>query len=223
MRWRPMRPIPWPSQSQISSRSGKTSGILPERKPPPEQQANADSVYNVVKYGASTGTEGWIPAPTCPSSGGGRLLLPHWGGLGEPGHLGFGYRRDPFTGETQGHTGMDLAVPTGTPVRAALPGTVTAAQYHSGYGYYVMIDHGNGLFHSLRPQLSTAGAGGPNSGGRRHRISVRQAPAITGPPPPLRGAGQRTENKPQIPANHIIRGVREYELNPEYGLPYCRL
>mgnify|MGYP002243277678 CR=1 FL=1 len=52
----------------------------------------------------------------------------------------FGYRRDPFTGETRGHTGMDLAVPTGTPVRAALPGTVTAAQYHSSYGYYVMID-----------------------------------------------------------------------------------
>ena len=26
-----------------------------------------------------------------------------------------------------------------------------------------------------------------------------------------------------LPANHIIRGVREYELNPEYGLPYCRL
>ena len=57
----------------------------------------------------------------------------------------FGYRRDPFTGETRGHTGMDLAVPAGTPVRAALPGTVTAAQYHSSYGYYVIIDHGSGL------------------------------------------------------------------------------
>ena len=40
---------------------------------------------------------------------------------------------------------MDLAVPTGTPVRGALPGTVAAAQYHSSYGYYVMIDHGSGL------------------------------------------------------------------------------
>ena len=58
----------------------------------------------------------------------------------------FGYRSDPFTGETRGHTGMDLAVPTGTPVRAALPGPVTVSQYNAGgYGYYVMIDHGNGL------------------------------------------------------------------------------
>lgn len=41
---------------------------------------------------------------------------------------------------------MDLAVPTGTPIRAALPGTVTTAAYDAGgYGYYVVIDHGNGL------------------------------------------------------------------------------
>jgi murein DD-endopeptidase MepM/ murein hydrolase activator NlpD len=41
---------------------------------------------------------------------------------------------------------MDLAVPTGTPIRAALGGTVTVSKYNAGgYGYYVMIDHGNGL------------------------------------------------------------------------------
>ena len=40
---------------------------------------------------------------------------------------------------------MDLAVPTGTPVRAALPGTVRVAQYDSSYGYYVTIGHENGL------------------------------------------------------------------------------
>ena len=58
----------------------------------------------------------------------------------------FGYRRDPFTGERKGHSGMDLAVPTGTSVRAALPGTVTVSTYNQGgYGYYVMIDHGSGL------------------------------------------------------------------------------
>ena len=110
----------------------------------PEQQANADSVYNIVKYGVSTGTEAGSPARRALHRGG-RLLLPHWCRVGERVTSEFGYRRDPFTGETRGHTGMDLAVPTGTPVRAALPGTVTAAQYHSSYGYYVMIDHGSGL------------------------------------------------------------------------------
>ena len=111
----------------------------------PEQQANADSVYNVVKYGASTGTEGWIPGTDVPFIGADGFCSPIGAGWESRVTSEFGYRRDPFTGETRGHTGMDLAVPTGTPVRAALPGTVTAAQYHSSYGYYVMIDHGNGL------------------------------------------------------------------------------
>ena len=58
----------------------------------------------------------------------------------------FGNRIDPITGQRRGHTGIDLAVPTGTPIRAALPGTVTVSSYdRGGYGYYVMIDHGNGL------------------------------------------------------------------------------
>ena len=111
----------------------------------PEQQSNADSVYNVVKYGVSTGTEGWIPGADVPYIGADGFCSPIGAGWESRVTSEFGYRSDPFTGETRGHTGMDLAVPTGTPVRAALPGTVTAAQYHSSYGYYVIIDHGSGL------------------------------------------------------------------------------
>ena len=59
---------------------------------------------------------------------------------------GFAGADVPFTGRTKGHGGMDLAVPTGTPLRAALPGTVTVSTYNQGgYGYYVCIDHGGGL------------------------------------------------------------------------------
>ena len=120
-------------------------GQLTGTEATPEQRANADSVYNVVKYGASTGTEGWIPGADVPYIGADGFCSPIGAGWESRVTSEFGYRRDPFTGETRGHTGMDLAVPTGTPVRAALPGTVIAAQYHSSYGYYVMIDHGNGL------------------------------------------------------------------------------
>ena len=110
-----------------------------------EQQSNADSVYNIVKYGASTGTEDWIPGADVPYIGADGFCSPIGAGWESRVTSEFGYRSDSFTGETRGHTGMDLAVPSGTPVRAALPGTVVAAQYHSSYGYYVMIDHGNGL------------------------------------------------------------------------------
>ncbi len=43
------------------------------------------------------------------------------------------------------HAGIDLRVPVGTAVHAADNGTVIYAGYSSSYGYYIKIDHGNGL------------------------------------------------------------------------------
>lgn len=43
------------------------------------------------------------------------------------------------------HAGIDIAVPTGTPVRAAGAGTVTIAGWTGGYGNYVCIDVGGDL------------------------------------------------------------------------------
>jgi len=44
------------------------------------------------------------------------------------------------------HNGIDLAAPLGTPIMAAAAGTVAEAGWcDCGLGYYVKIDHGNGL------------------------------------------------------------------------------
>lgn len=43
------------------------------------------------------------------------------------------------------HSGIDIAVVTGTPVKAAAPGIVAWARYGNSYGNYVMIIHDNGL------------------------------------------------------------------------------
>jgi murein DD-endopeptidase MepM/ murein hydrolase activator NlpD len=43
------------------------------------------------------------------------------------------------------HPGVDIGVPTGTPIRAAAAGTVTIAAPTGGYGNYTCIDHGGGL------------------------------------------------------------------------------
>jgi len=58
---------------------------------------------------------------------------------------GFGYRRDPFTGRSALHSGLDFAAPTGTPIHAAAAGTVSFVGNKSGYGRVVEIRHGNGL------------------------------------------------------------------------------
>jgi len=56
----------------------------------------------------------------------------------------YGYRANPFGGARQFHNGIDIAVPTGTPIRAAMTGRVTAAGYDRSYGNYVVISHHSG-------------------------------------------------------------------------------
>ncbi len=43
------------------------------------------------------------------------------------------------------HEGMDLGVPEGTPIYAAMSGTVTFAEYTEGFGNLVIIEHEEGL------------------------------------------------------------------------------
>ena len=56
----------------------------------------------------------------------------------------YGYRINPVTGQEQFHCGVDIAVPTGTTVLAAMDGTVTTATYDASYGNYVVIEDSNG-------------------------------------------------------------------------------
>ena len=110
-----------------------------------EQRSNADSIYRLIRYGY-TGDGAIFEGAGVPFIGADDFCSPIGENWRSVVTSEFGYRSDPFTGETRGHTGMDLAVPTGTPIRAALPGTVTVSAYdRGGYGYYVMIDHGDGL------------------------------------------------------------------------------
>lgn len=43
------------------------------------------------------------------------------------------------------HKGIDIGAAGGTPIYAAAGGTITYSGWESGYGYLVIIDHGNGV------------------------------------------------------------------------------
>ena len=56
----------------------------------------------------------------------------------------YGYRWHPTQGYYSFHSGVDLAGSYGQSIYAARSGVVTTATYSSVYGYYVVINHGDG-------------------------------------------------------------------------------
>lgn len=54
----------------------------------------------------------------------------------------YGTRRDPFTGGSDFHPGLDISADHGLPVRATADGVVTAASRSGNYGNLVVIEHG---------------------------------------------------------------------------------
>ncbi len=74
-------------------------------------------------------------------TGTGRLVRPVGGPMTSP----FGWRIHPVYRTRRFHAGLDFGVATGTPVGAADRGTVLYSGWYGGYGYTVILNHGNGL------------------------------------------------------------------------------
>ena len=73
--------------------------------------------------------------------GTGHMIWPARGRLSS----GFGWRYHPVLRKKKFHNGQDIAMPTGTPLMAADSGVVLVSGWKGGYGYFVAIDHGNGI------------------------------------------------------------------------------
>ncbi len=118
-----------------------------------EKQINATEIYYRVLYGRPAPTYGaefdeWSDG--LPTSD---MLFVGVDGFTEPVAdwrssvtSEFGYRKDPFTGKSAGHSGIDIGKPKGTSIYSALDGTVYVVRHSTtGYGYHVMVDHGGGF------------------------------------------------------------------------------
>lgn len=119
-----------------------------------EQMANATEIYYRITYGGPSPAYGngfddfinSIPLSSEPFVGEEGFYSPTGVGWQQAVSSEFGYRFDPFTGQRTYHGGIDIALPKGTPVNAMIDGTVILVRYlTSGYGYYVVVDHGGGF------------------------------------------------------------------------------
>ena len=71
----------------------------------------------------------------------------------------FGYRKDPFTGRSKRHTGVDFAMKPGFPIYATGDGVVESVKFERfGFGNQVVIDHGFG-YKTRYAHLKSVGVG----------------------------------------------------------------
>lgn len=93
----------------------------------------------LLPHGTEPAAVTWLPPAqaTGPGTGG---SLPVEGPITSP----FGMRLHPVTGIYKLHDGVDIGAPCGAQIRLPWAGKVTSAGNHGGYGYRVVIAHGNG-------------------------------------------------------------------------------
>jgi len=101
-----------------------------------ELQAESVRIAEIIRRTAQGSNTG--PVPTLRA---GALRWPVPGAISS----GYGWRIHPIFHTREFHTGIDIAAPYGTPIRAARDGTVIFNGWMRGYGMLVILDHGNGL------------------------------------------------------------------------------
>ena len=114
-----------------------------------ELMASSASITAMLQQRAAERAAATAAAASQGGSGGGATWVQGTGQLAAPVVApitsDFGWRIHPIYGTRRLHAGTDFGVDEGTPVHAADGGVVVEAGWVSGYGYTVIIDHGNGM------------------------------------------------------------------------------
>ena len=114
---------------ELNASSAQIGAMLKER-----QAARAAAAAAAAQAAGQGSSYTWV-------QGTGQLGWPVSGEITSP----YGYRVHPIWGTTIYHSGIDIGVDEGTPVHAADSGVIVWSGWMGGYGYAVVIDHGNGL------------------------------------------------------------------------------
>ncbi|MGM0365329.1 MAG: murein hydrolase activator EnvC family protein [Actinomycetota bacterium] len=129
--------------SQAEAKKSEIEGIYNEKNTLlSETRANKDALIRMERQLEQKESEvkRILESYRYGSAPGGRLAWPVAGRLTS----GFGYRVHPIFGTRRFHSGIDIAAPHGTQVKAADGGQIVQAGYFGGYGYSIMVYHGGG-------------------------------------------------------------------------------
>lgn len=101
---------------------------------------NGDNKLQLVRF-ENEGKDQWFDARGIGARKSSGAMMPVAGRLTS----GFGMRRHPVLGYARMHKGLDIAAPSGAPIRAPMDGVVQMAGWAGGYGKFVKLAHSGGL------------------------------------------------------------------------------
>jgi len=132
-----------------------------------------------------------------------------------------GMRSDPFDGKLKHHNGLDIAAPTGTPVKPVAPGTVIFSGWKKGYGNTVILDHHDGMVtvyahHSsnsvtegetveMNSIIALTGSTGRSTGPHLHFEAWRSGTNITSEFIPGSMADRKSDTVASAPINRYLQ------------------
>ena len=139
-------------QQLVAARSTKRVSLVKVRASEREEVSEAQALEQVsaalgAQIQAAQSASSYTPPASRSASG---FIWPVSGPVTSP----FGMRWGRM------HTGIDIGVPYGTPIRAAASGQVIYAGWMDGYGNLVFIDHGRGISTGYAHQSSIAVSNG---------------------------------------------------------------
>lgn len=161
--WRAMLPLALcacgsPALAQAQAAASTAPAELAESAPAENESGQAARIFIGPQYVSGTA----ISLPARSEVAGGAVIAsfssrdPAWpatmrssmpSGAPVTGRLtsGFGPRYHPIHGGQRYHSGIDVAAPTGSPIRATSDGVISAAGWAGGYGLLVAVNHGAGM------------------------------------------------------------------------------
>jgi len=101
---------------------------------------NGSSTVQLVRF-EKDGKDQWFDAKGVGARSSSGAMMPVAGRLTS----GFGLRRHPVLGYARMHKGIDIAAPSGAPIRAPMDGVVQMAGWAGGYGKFVKLAHSGGM------------------------------------------------------------------------------